>query len=94
MNIDIKKLNKELYYHPPWREDKPVFIKFLTQSHFTDNDIILFARLYVKYSHIHCFQTNELTNYFQFMFIKMKLNNSEELFSKTQIIYSQLQNSL
>lgn len=94
MNANIKALNKELYYHPPWIEDKPIFIKFLHKSHFTDKDIILFARLYVKYSHIHCFQTSELTNYFKDILTKMKIGSSEELFNKTHIIYSQLRNNL
>lgn len=89
MNINIKRLNKELHYHPPWPKDKPIFIRFLNQSHFTNKDIILFARLYVKYSHIHCFQTNELTNYFKSILIKMKIDNPKELFNKTQSIYSQ-----
>ena len=88
MNVNIKKLNTELYYHPPWQEDKPVFMKLLNQSHFTDDDIILFARLYVKYSHIHCFQISELTNYFKYMLIKMKISSSKKLFEKTKLIYS------
>lgn len=94
MNINIKKLNKELRDHPPWLKDKPIFIRFLNQSYFTNQDIILFARLYVKYSHIHCFQTNELTHYFKSILIKMKINNSKELFKRTQVIHSQRQNPL
>lgn len=94
MNINIKKLNKELHYHPPWLKDKPSFIRLLNQSYFTNQDIILFARLYVKYSHIHCFQINELTYYFKSILIKMKINNSKELFNRTQVIHSQRQNPL
>ena len=91
MNINIKQLNKELHYHPPWLKDRPVFIRLLNQSHFTNTDIILFARLYIKYSHIHCFQVSELTKYFKSMLVKMKIHNSEKLFCKTQVIYNQLQ---
>lgn len=92
MNVNTKKLNSELHYHPPWPEDKPIFMRLLTQSHFTDDDILLFARLYVKYSHIHCFTISELTNYFKYMLIKMQIYSSDKLFDRTKFIYTRLNN--
>ena len=92
MSINLTKLNQELYYHPPWPQDKHTFIRLLNQSQFTNNDIILFARLYVKYSHIHCFQISELTEYFKYMLIKMQIYNPQKLFEKTQTIYKYINN--
>jgi hypothetical protein len=88
MQVNISKLKKEMFYHPAWAEDKDTFIDFLYQSNFSNNDIIVFARLYVKYSHIHCFHKTELTNYFNYMLKKMQIPNSRKLFSKTHDIYS------
>lgn len=92
MHFNIHKLNQELHYHPPWSEDKTTFINLLTQNSFTDDDIILFARLYVKYSHLHCFYISELTHYFTYMLKKMQIYNSTELFRKTKIIYKNKHN--
>lgn len=85
--MNISKLYKELYDHPPWRKDKNTFMRLLKSSHFTDEDIIIFARLYVKYSHLHCFHINELHNYFQYILQKMNFSNPAELFKKTNKIY-------
>jgi len=85
--MNISKLHKELYHHPPWPKDKKTFIRLLKLSVFTNEDIIIFARLYVKYSHIHCFRINELQNYFNYILKKMNFNNSTELFNKTNKIY-------
>lgn len=87
MQVNINKLKKEMFYHPAWAEDKDTFIGFLYQSSFSNNDIIVFARLYVKYSHIHCFHRTELTNYFNYMLKKMQIPTATKLFSKTHAIY-------
>lgn len=87
MQVNVNKLKKELFYHPAWAEDKETFLNFLRQSSFSNNDIVLFARLYVKYSHIHCFHATELTNYFNYMLIKMQMYTAKKLFSKTHEIY-------
>lgn len=76
-----------MYYHPAWEEDRYVFMKLLQQSDFSDQDIIIFGRLHVKYSHIHLFQDSELTNYFNYMLEKMQIRNTKELFSRTHSIY-------
>lgn len=89
MSISIKKLHIELYYHPKWSKDKPTFIKFFYQSSFTNNDFIIFAKLYIKYSHIHCFQANELRKYFEYILKKMKIHNIKELFNKTHEFYQE-----
>jgi len=88
MKVNLVKLNKQLHYHPPWQEDMIIFIKLLNQSNFKDDDIILFARLYVKYSHLHCFNTNELSNYFNYMLQKMQIQSSNKLFNITKNIYN------
>ena len=88
MKINIRQLKKELYYHPAWAEDQHTFLRFLQRSCFSDEDVIVFARLYVKYSHIHCFQNTELTNYFNYMLQKMQINTSENLFKITNNIYA------
>lgn len=93
-NINLKKLNIELYYHPPWPKDRPTFIRLLNQSDFTNNDVITFARLYVKYSHLHCFYINELKNYFHYMLAKMQINNPEVLFKSTCDIYKKSKDTL
>lgn len=90
MKVNISKLKKELYYHPAWAEDEHIFLKFLRQSYFSDQDIIIFARLYVKYSHIHCFQNSQLTYYFNYMLEKMKIYTSKNLFKKTHNIYARI----
>ena len=90
MPVNLKKLNQQLYYHPPWQEDKPIFLAFLQKSSFSNQDIILFARLYVKYSHLHCSKSNELANYFSYILKKMQINDSNNLFSKTHNIYQNL----
>ncbi len=90
MKINIGKLKKELYYHPAWAEDQDVFFRFLRQSSFSDKDIIIFARLYVKYSHIHCFQESQLTYYFNYMLEKMQIYTSKQLFKKTNNIYAKM----
>lgn len=90
MTLEIKKLKKELYYHPAWAEDEDIFLKFLRQSYFSNKDIIIFARLYVKYSHIHCFQDSQLTYYFSHILNKMELYNSKNLFKKTHSIYAKI----
>ena len=87
MQVNITKLNKELYYHPAWPEDKKLLIPLMYQSSFTNSDILAFARLYVKYSHLHCFQVNELTHYFNYMLHRMQLYTPECLFQKTNNIY-------
>jgi len=88
MQVNLIKLNKQLYYHPPWQEDKIIFTKLFRKSNFQDEDIILFARLYVKYSHLHCFDYNELTKYFNYMLQKMQIHNSINLFNITKNIYN------
>ena len=90
--MDLNKLNTELYYHPPWPKDKSSFIKLLHQSNFTNKDLLLFAKLYVKYSHIHCFNKNELRLYFKHMFVKMKIESQDKLFEITNTIYEQDKN--
>ena len=87
MQVNLNRLNKDLYYHPAWAEDKKVLIPLIYQSSFTDSDILIFARLYVKYSHLHCFQVSELTKYFNHMLQKMQLYTSQSLFQKTNNIY-------
>ena len=87
MKVNIRKLRKELYYHPGWEEDQHIFLRFLHQSYFSDKDIIVFARLYVKYSHIHCFHDSQLTSYFNYMLQKMQIHTSKNLFNKTNSIY-------
>lgn len=89
MQINIKKLKRELHYHPAWEEDRYIFMKLLQQSEFSDQDIVMFGRLHVKYSHIHLFQKSELANYFSYMLKKMQIRNIKELFSKTNDIYQQ-----
>lgn len=88
-NMNIHKLHKELYYHPPWIKDKPTFIKLLVQKSFSNQDIVTLARLYVKYSHLHCFQIGELNNYFRYMLVKMNLNTPSKLFETTHKIYTE-----
>lgn len=88
MTVNLTKLNKMLHYHPPWEEDKIIFKKLFHQSNFKDEDIVLFARLYVKYSHLHCFDLNELTKYFNYMLNKMQIDNSINLFHITKKIYN------
>ena len=87
MNVNIKKIHFELYYHPPWPKDKLTFIRLLNQSEFTEDDIITLAQLYVKYSHIHYFQVSELKYYFKYMLKKMEISNEKQLFKKTNKIY-------
>lgn len=87
MKLNLIKLNKQLHYHPPWQEDQLIFKKLLDKSNFKDEDIILFARLYVKYSHLHCFDENELSNYFNYMLQKMQIYSSINLFNITKNIY-------
>jgi len=87
MKVNLIKLNKQLHYHPPWQEDVLIFTKLLNKSNFKDEDVILFARLYVKYSHIHCFHVNELSNYFNYMLHKMQIHSSKNLFHITKNIY-------
>ena len=94
MNINIKKLSIELYYHPPWPKDKHLFVQLLNQSNFTDDDIIIFAQLYVKYSHIHCLYINELNRYFTYMLTKMQLYSATHLFQKTKSIYKKQRHKL
>lgn len=89
MKVNLTKLNKQLHYHPPWQEDIIIFTKLFKQSNFNNEDIILFARLYVKYSHLHCFNLNELTRYFNYMLQKMQIYNSNNLFKITKKIYSE-----
>ena len=88
MQVNISKLKKELYYHPAWAEDQDIFLKFLYQSNFSEQDIIVLARLYVKYSHIHCFQKSELTNYFNCLLHKMQIHSPKNLFRATHNIYA------
>lgn len=85
--MNIRKLHKELYHHPPWPQDKSEFVRLAKLSNFTNGDIIIFARLYIKYSHIHCFHVSELNNYFQYVLKKMNLNTPRKLFQKTNKIY-------
>ena len=87
MEVNIKKLKKQLYYHPAWAEDQDTFMRFLNQSNFSDEDIVLFGRLYVKYSHMHCFHSNELSNYFNHILERMQIHTSVNLFSKTHCVY-------
>lgn len=93
MKVNIRKLKRELYYHPAWEEDKHMFMQLLYQSYFSDQDIITLGRLYVKYSHIHCFQKSELTIYFSYMLEKMQIHSSKELFSRTHNIYRKVRHS-
>jgi len=88
MKVNLVKLNRQLHYHPPWQEDIVIFKKLLDQSSFKDEDIVLFARLYVKYSHLHCFSVNELTKYFNYMLHKMQIYNRRNLFNITKNIYN------
>ena len=92
MNLSFKKLDRELYYHPHWQLDKKLFLRLLKQSHFTDKDTLLVARLYVKYSHLHCSRISELTIYFSYMLQKMQIDSAESLFERTNNIYSKLGN--
>ena len=87
MELNIHKLNKELFYHPHWPEDQKSCLQLLYQSSFTDEDIVLLARLYVKYSHLHCFTLSELTKYFQYMLQKTQIYNHKNLFKRTREIY-------
>lgn len=87
MQVNIRKLDKELYYHPQWPKDRPILYSYFHKSTFTDNDILIFGRLYVKYSHLHCFKVTELTNYFNFMLHKMQIHNAKQLFERTRQIY-------
>lgn len=89
MQVNLTKLNKYLYYHPAWAKDKKLMTSLMHQSSFTDSDILVFARLYVKYSHLHCFEVNELTNYFNYILQRMELYTPESLFKKTNKIYKQ-----
>lgn len=88
--MNIQKLNTQLYYHPSWPNDKNTFIRLLNQSNFTDKDIKLFARLYVKYSHLHCFESNELTHYFTYMLGKMGFYTKQALFQRSHAIYKKI----
>ena len=87
MTINIGKLKKELYYHPGWEDDRHIFLRLLRQSSFSDKDVIATARLYVKYSHIHCFHESQLTSYFKRILQKMQIKGSQELFTKANNIY-------
>lgn len=88
MKLNFIELNKQLYYHPPWQQDKVIFHKLLHKSNFQDEDIKLFAMLYVKYSHLHCFKINQLQIYFHYMLQKMAIYNSTNLFNLTNKIYN------
>lgn len=91
MQVNAQQLQKELYYHPAWSEDRDIFMKFLNKSYFSDQDLIILARLYVKYSHIHCFQKSELTSYFNYILRKMQMHDSQELFNRAHSIYKKLE---
>lgn len=81
-------MSKELYYYPAWYNDKKFFIKLLSQSTFSEKDVLQFGRLFIKYSHINCSDTNELNNYFNYILQKMQLYNKTNLFKKTKYIYN------
>ena len=85
---EIYKLTKELYFHPAWHNDKHVFLSLLQKSYFIENDILNFARLYVKYSHLHVNKNNELNKYFKYMIHKMQMSNASNLFKVTKQIYN------
>lgn len=87
MKLNINKLNKELFYHPHWPEDQKSCLQLLDQSSFTNEDILLLARLYIKYSHLHYFTLSELTKYFKYMLQKTQIYNHNNLFKKTREIY-------
>lgn len=87
MQINLSKLDKELYYHPQWPKDRPKLIKFFSQSILTDDDMLDFGRLYIKYSHLQSFKAGELGNYFNLMLNKMQIYDAQELFELTRKLY-------
>lgn len=92
MQVNLIKLNKELHYHPAWIKDKKFMTRLLYKSSFTDSDILILARLYIKYNHLHYLQNNELANYFNYILQKMQFHTSQSLFQKTHKIYKQFNN--
>lgn len=84
--INLYRIKKELYYYPSWYKDKSLFFKLLKQSNFTDEDILNFGRIYVRYNHLNNFK--ELTKYLNYILQKMKLHSAKRLFEKTNEIYS------
>ena len=87
--LNIHKLEKEMFYHPAWCNDKKILFKLLKQTSFTNTEILQFGRLYTKYSHIHYSRKNELNKYFHFMLQKMQILNDITLFQITNTIYKQ-----
>lgn len=87
--INIYKLRKELYYHPPWYKDQEIFLKLLKKSTFTDEDIIDFGRIYVRYNHLK--NLKELRKYLNYILEKMEIDNPNSLFKKTKQIYNNRQ---
>lgn len=84
--VNLYKLRKELHYYPSWYKDKKTFLILLNKSNFTDEDIINFGRIYVKYNHLK--NLRELNKYFNYVLEKMQLDNSKNLFKKTNQIYN------
>lgn len=84
--VNLYKLSKELHYHPSWYKDKGTFLILLKKSSFTDEDLINFGRIYVKYNHLK--NLKELNKYFNYILKKLELNNSKNLFKKTNEIYN------
>ncbi len=87
--INLYILRKELYYHPSWYDDQAIFLKLLKKSKFTDEDIITFGRLYVRYNHLK--NLKELRKYLNYILKKMEMHSPNNLFEKTRQIYKKRQ---
>ena len=84
-SINIRKLNRDLHYHPSWYKDKDQLFKLLKQSNFTDEEITEFGRIYVRYNNTKYFK--ELKKYFNHIIEKMHFDGPQQLFAKTKQIY-------
>jgi len=88
--MDLQALNKELYYHPAWHDDKEIFIRLANMHTLSKADILELGRLRVKYEPVISLHHQQINRYFAHLIKKAGCIDEEDLFSITLKIHHKI----
>lgn len=85
-NINLINLDVEMHYKPGWYSDKDLFINLLNTSLLDMQDMLILARLYIKYQPI--LNKCELYSCFQYLLSKVNCFTIDDLYFITRNQYT------
>jgi hypothetical protein len=86
-NINLRNLNVEMHYQPGWYSDKDLFLNLLNTSALDIQDMLILARLYIKYQPI-LNKYKLLYSCFQYLLGKVNCSKIDDLYLITRNQYT------